>query len=157
MLKTFILNLPFFLLLGSTSISITTRNGGMKLLQIQDNGKGIAKDDLSLVCERFTTRYLTCCSPHLRPSFVTMVRRSHLQQQQQSKAKYNSLRILNTLEPTVFEVCLVIQSSVANVVVCFLDDSWSCGRRGTGIYLTHREGDDNIPSTERTDGVQSTL
>lgn len=43
---------------GSTSINIQVREGGLKLIQIQDNGCGIDKDDLKIVCERFTTSKL---------------------------------------------------------------------------------------------------
>eukprot|EP01125_Pyxidicula_operculata_P012788 TRINITY_DN4209_c0_g1_i1.p1 TRINITY_DN4209_c0_g1~~TRINITY_DN4209_c0_g1_i1.p1 ORF type:complete len:399 (+),score=95.10 TRINITY_DN4209_c0_g1_i1:27-1199(+) len=44
---------------GSTSISITAANGGLKYLQIKDNGSGIHKDDLKIICERHTTSKLT--------------------------------------------------------------------------------------------------
>lgn len=43
---------------GATSIVIVAKGGGMQLLQIQDNGHGIRRDDLTIVCERFTTSKL---------------------------------------------------------------------------------------------------
>jgi len=42
----------------STQITVTTNNSGLKLLQIQDNGTGIQKIDLPLLCERFATSKL---------------------------------------------------------------------------------------------------
>jgi DNA mismatch repair protein MLH1 len=43
---------------GSTSVNIQLKDGGLKSIQIQDNGCGIDKDDLKIVCERFTTSKL---------------------------------------------------------------------------------------------------
>ncbi|KAI9889528.1 MAG: DNA mismatch repair protein [Vezdaea aestivalis] len=43
---------------GSTALEVLVKEGGLKLLQITDNGHGINKDDLPILCERFTTSKL---------------------------------------------------------------------------------------------------
>lgn len=43
---------------NATMIDILVKEGGIKVLQITDNGSGIGKADLPILCERFTTSKL---------------------------------------------------------------------------------------------------
>ena len=43
---------------GSKQITVIVKNGGLKMIQIQDTGTGIRREDLGILTERFTTSKL---------------------------------------------------------------------------------------------------
>ncbi|KAJ4463598.1 histidine kinase-like ATPase, partial [Lentinula edodes] len=51
-----------FLDAGATTICVTVKDGGLRLLQIQHNGSGIRQSDLPILASRFTTSKLSTFS-----------------------------------------------------------------------------------------------
>lgn len=44
---------------ASTSVNLVIKDGGLKLIQVSDDGHGIRHDDLPILCERHTTSKLS--------------------------------------------------------------------------------------------------
>ncbi|KAK1490174.1 DNA mismatch repair protein MutL, partial [Colletotrichum tamarilloi] len=44
---------------GATALEVLVKEGGLKLLQITDNGCGIQREDMEILCERHTTSKIT--------------------------------------------------------------------------------------------------
>jgi DNA mismatch repair protein MLH1 len=55
---------------GSTQIAVLAKDGGLKLLQVTDDGHGIRKEDMAIAVERFTTVCLKISSSAFLPLFI---------------------------------------------------------------------------------------